>query len=137
MPEAKTPTKSRFEDAGWDLYATKDIVVIKPEVIKIPTGIAVSIPRGYVGLIWDRSGMGSKGFKVHGGVVDSGYTGEIFVCLSRIALPTYPQHPITEINKGDKIAQLVIQEVPLHVTWEEVSELEETDRGDKGFGSSG
>jgi len=135
--DAQIPTKKNFEDAGWDLYCLEDVEV-GSEVVKVRTGVAVSIPKGYVGLIWDRSGLGSKGLKVHGGVIDSGYTGEIFVCLSLPAQPerinVYTKHML---SKGDRIAQLLIQLVPLHVTWEEVDNLDVTDRGNLGFGSSG
>ncbi len=136
-PDAKVPTKAHFEDAGWDLYCVQDIRITS-RVLKVKTGIAISIPRGYVGLIWDRSGLGSKGIKVHGGVIDSGYVGEIIVCLS---LPAQPDEPNTyacvSMDTGTRIAQLLIQEIPLHCTWTPVDELPETDRGEGRFGSTG
>lgn len=136
--KARVPTKKNFVDAGWDLYACEDKwlypVNEKPYdgIYTVRTGIAISIPRGYVGLIWDRSGLAAKQH-IHrvAGVIDSGYHGEILVALSNLGNSPY------FIAEGDRIAQLVIQEVPLHVDWNLVVELDETDRGDKGFGSSG
>lgn len=132
---AKIPTKTHETDAGWDLYALEEAVV-GPEVVKIRTGIAVNIPRGYVGLVWDRSGLGSRGLKVHCGVIDAGYTGELIVCLS---YPAQEQTGLIKsllIAKGDRAAQLVIQEIPV-VSWKLVDSFETTARGKKGFGSSG
>jgi dUTP pyrophosphatase len=152
-PNAKVPTKSNFTDAGWDLFSVEDRVVKTcpyeiaydtnefgnpmftrywpngSEIIK--TGIHIQIPRGYVGLIWDRSGMACK-HSIHrvAGVIDAGYRGELMVGLLNFG-------PAYEVKAGDKIAQLLIQEVPLHVSWETVEELDASDRGEKGFGSSG
>lgn len=151
--DAQVPTKSHFADAGWDLYSIED-VNIGPTVVKIRTGIAMSIPKGYVGLIWDRSGISSHGLKVHGGVIDSGYTGEIIVCIS---YPAQNQHKYTShedkpekfelddeavrwqlsLKKGSRVAQILIQEIPIHCTMSPVDELPSTDRGDGGFGSTG
>ena len=101
-----------------------------PNIVKIDTGIAVKIPSGYVGLIRDKSSIGSKGIIVCGGVVDSDYTGNIIVCLANVTNIPYT------FNKGDKIAQLLI--VPCYTpTLVEVDELSQTERGDKGFGSTG
>lgn len=133
-PKAKCPTKNNFEDAGWDLYASKSKVLDPEMVTPVQTGIAIHIPKGYVGLIWDRSGNAIKrGIHRVAGVIDSGYIGEIIVGLS--VLNDDVKEPI--VYAGDKIAQLVIQEIPLHITWEEVDEFNETERGNKGFGSSG
>lgn len=131
-PEAKVPTKSNFEDGGWDLYSVGKYTVYSSEITKVHTGIAVGIPRGYVGLIWDRSGLSIKqGLHRVAGVIDSGYVGEIIVGLTSLS------HNPGHIDIGDRIAQLVIQEVPLHVMWSQVEEFEETNRGSDGFGSTG
>ena len=100
----------------------------------MPTGIAIALPNGYVGLVHPRSGLALK----HGisivntpGTIDAGYRGEIMV--------TIINHDLTnpfQIEVGDRIAQLVIQQVE-HATFEEVEALPESDRGSSGFGSSG
>lgn len=125
-----TPTKSNTTDAGYDLYSVNDVAIPKGYNALINTGIAIEIPKGYVGLIWDRSSLGVKGIHRHAGVIDCGYTGEVKVCLHNTSAVTY------EIKKGDRIAQLIIQEAP-HYELNEVQELGETDRSVGGFGSTG
>jgi len=130
-PESIIPTKANASDAGWDLYSTQDVTFLPFKKYLINTGIAMSIPDGFVGLIWDRSGLASKhGIHRFAGVIDSGYRGEIKVCLYNSL------DWVTSIKKGERIAQLLIQEIP---TCElvEVDELEESSRGEQGFGSSG
>lgn len=100
----------------------------------IPTGIAIAIPQGYAGFVQPRSGLAAKqGFSIVNtpGLIDSGYRGEIGV----IGLNTDTQNEIV-IARGDRVAQLVIQEVPV-VELLEVDELDETERSSGGFGSSG
>lgn len=134
--EAKIPTKAHTVDAGFDLYCSiKDTfgtsIFLWPEdgPVIIPTNISMQIPEGYFGLICDRSSFGSKGIKVFGGVIDSGYLGDIKVCLCNVGNEGF------RISHGDRIAQLLILPVP-NVHFIEVDSLGETDRGDKGFGSS-
>lgn len=130
-PEAKLPAFAHATDAGMDLYTTKDIALQPGELVSIPTGIAFAIPVGHVGLIWDKSGIAIKrGLKVMGGVIDAGYRGEVFVGLVNTGTET--QSFIT----GEKVAQIVIQKIeqPEIV---EVEDLDETTRGDGGFGSTG
>lgn len=148
------PTKAHIGDAGFDLYADENVLIhgtilksgfynrkigtkkdqvntceIEKKVIS--TGIAMAIPEGYVGLIWDRSGLSTKcGLHRLAGVIDSTYRGEIKVCLINLSTENYL------IQKGDKIAQLLIQPVPM-CSLVEVDDLDETSRGDQGFGSSG
>lgn len=129
--DATIPTKSNPTDAGFDLYACTDTELWPSERALVCTGIAMAIPTGYAGLIWDRSGLSSKhGIHRYAGVIDSGYRGEIKVCLYNSTGNLY------KIKKGDRIAQLLIQEVP-NFTLVESVELDEADRGDNGFGSSG
>lgn len=130
--DATIPTKTNATDAGFDLYVcTKEEIVLNPKEVKlIPTGIAMALPRGYAGLIWDRSSMGVKGIHRFAGVVDSGYRGEIKVCLYNSNDRSY------SINSGDRIAQILIQKVDSFYL-REVIDLNETDRGSGGFGSSG
>lgn len=131
-PEAKLPTKNNITDAAFDLYALGYTHTPGSKVTKISTGIAIEIPEGYYGQIFDRSSMGVKGLTVFGGVIDSGYRGEIIVCLYNTA----DESSWHTVAAGDKIAQMVLLPVP-QVQVVEVQELEESDRGEKGFGSSG
>jgi dUTP pyrophosphatase len=131
--EAIIPTYARAWDAGADLYASEDCTIFYYSHEVVPTGIAVEIPVGYVGLIHPRSGMAAK----HGitvlnspGTIDAGYRGELKVILVNHTGTDY------EVKKGDKIAQLVIQEC-LEAQFIEVEELSNSKRMDGGFGSSG
>lgn len=131
---ATLPTRSHPTDAGLDIYASDTVVVHKGTLI--PTGIAIDIPKGYEGQIRPRSGVSSKtNLRVVLGTVDSGYTGEIKVIADH-----FTNDWTTEgyrVDKGDKIAQLVIQKVELPT----VSIVDEFDgvseRGVNGFGSTG
>ena len=96
----------------------------------VSTGIAMAIPKGYAGLIWDRSSMGVKGIHRHAGVIDSGYRGEVKVCLHNTTNESY------DIELGDRVAQILIQKIPLFRI-QEVEELDSTKRGSGGFGSTG
>lgn len=131
-PEAVLPKYSRAGDAGLDLHAVENIVIPPQERKLIATGIAMAIPDGYAGLIWDRSGMAAKhGLKSMGGVIDSNYRGELAVVLHNLSA-----EPFT-VEKGMRIAQLLIQPVQKKEIVE-VEELDEnTERGIEGFGSSG
>mgnify|MGYP003657796003 FL=1 len=137
---SKLPTKSNSADAGLDLYAdTEEPVSIEPGETKlISTGIAMAIPRGYVGLVWDRSSLGVKGIHRFAGVIDSGYRGEVKVCLHNSNLPSRstPEKNTYVVQKDDRIAQLIIQRVENFYV-NQVKTLTETDRGEGGFGSSG
>lgn len=120
-------------DAGLDLYSAIDVVLHPMERVLIPTGLAVAIPEGFAGFVQPRSGLALKsGLTIVNtpGLVDANYRGELKV----IALNTDCNVDIT-ISRGDRLAQLVIQRVPL-VTLVEVDELDETVRGQNGFGSS-
>lgn len=131
--DAIIPTKAHASDIGLDLYAAEDHILMQGWPTKISTKIACEFPKGIAGLILDRSSMGAKGIKVMGGVIDQAYRGELIVCLIELNRSTIM--PIT-ISKGDKIAQLVL--IPSYeVNITETEELNETDRGSKGFGSSG
>ena len=128
---AITPTKANEFDAGWDLYASEDAIIDPSKAELISTDISFAIPEGYVGLIWDRSGMAAKrGLHRFAGVIDSGYRGEVKVCLWNSS------DKYCVINAGERIAQILFQEVP-SFTMVEVNSLEDTDRGTGGFGSSG
>ena len=127
---AKSPTKGHLDDAGWDLYAFETVSIPAGATVLVSTGIAIAIPKGHSGLIWDRSSMGVKGVHRHAGVIDCGYRGEVKVCLHNTTKEPF------HVEKGDRIAQLIIQEVP-HFVQHVVEELYSTDRGSGGFGSTG
>jgi dUTP pyrophosphatase len=128
--EAKLPSYGHKGDAGLDLFSAVHHVLEKDEVFPVPTGIKVAIPGGYVGLIWDKSGISLKGGHRLAGVIDSGYRGEV-----RVVMVNLGSGPFV-IKKGMKIAQFLIQPVE-EVEVIEEDELGETSLGDKGFGSTG
>jgi dUTP pyrophosphatase len=132
-PNAKVPTVEHpGSDLGYDLYCLNNILLLKGFVAGIRTGIAIEFPKRYGGIIKDRSSMAFKGITVSGGVIDSGYRGEIIVLL------TYNgPHDDFLIKTGDKIAQIVLQRTNTREPIEVVNELSGSDRGEKGFGSSG
>ena len=134
---AKVPERGSKFSAGRDIAAcipTLERVIIHPgETVKIPSGLAVKIPDGYFGGIYARSGLSTKqGLRPANctGIIDSDYRGEIIVALHN------DSNEIRVVEHGQRIAQLVIQS-HLNVEFEEVDKLEETERGDGGFGSSG
>ena len=128
---AKVPTKANINDAGFDLYSILDTVIPPKQRKTVRTGIAIQMPDHLAGLIWPRSGLSVKqGIDVLAGVVDSGYRGEIMVCLYNTS------DEVVGINTGDRIAQIIFQEVP-RVTMEVHDTLGSSQRGDNGFGSSG
>tara|TARA_Y100001970_G_scaffold78406_1_gene99790 strand:+ start:3663 stop:4097 length:435 start_codon:yes stop_codon:yes gene_type:complete len=127
---AKLPSKGHMNDAGWDLYAFETVSIPAGATVLVSTGISMAIPKEHVALIWDRSSMGVKGVHRHAGVIDSGYRGEVKVCLHNTTKEPY------HIERGDRIAQMLIQEAPNFIQ-HVVNELDSTNRGDGGFGSTG
>lgn len=130
---ATAPTRAHATDAGLDLYALHPADIPPGERRLVSTGVHVSIPPGYVGMICPRSGLAHKqGLTVLNapGIIDAGYTGEIKVNL-------HNTHYLTEpVDAGDRIAQLVIAPIPdAHLA--QVDTLEATERGDNGHGSTG
>lgn len=129
-PDAKIPVRAFEGDAGLDLYTVETYTLKHGEGRIFKTGISIAVDPGYVALIWDRSSMGKKGIKTAGGVIDSGYRGEVGVILWNWS------GEAQEIKAGDRIAQLLIQPVVSPVTVE-VESLSQTARNVGGFGSSG
>ena len=132
-PDAQVPTRAYAGDAGIDLAACERVELAPGERALVPTGLAVAIPAGYAGYVQPRSGLATK----HGisivntpGLVDSGYRGELLVNL----LNTDPRDAFV-VEPGMRIAQLVVLAVP-EVEPVEVDELPDSERGDRGFGSS-
>jgi dUTP pyrophosphatase len=133
-PDLPLPVPAHLGDAGLDLYAREDAVIpARGGRLLMPTGVAVAIPHGYMGLAVPRSGLALK----HGitlvntpGIIDSGYRGELKVVM----INTDPEIDY-EVKRGDRVAQLIISRYD-NVTWTEVTELSGFDRGG-GFGHSG
>ena len=129
--DAIIPKYAHDDDAGMDLYCVEDFNMAPWERKSIPIGLAMEIPKGHVGLVWDKSGLSHKfGLKTFGGVIDAGFRGEI--CIGIMNISDKPFH----FEKGHKIAQILIQKIE-HVDIKEVTKLSETKRGQKGFGSTG
>lgn len=130
------PNKAHFDDAGFDVFADEDITIGYGETVMVSTGIAMAIPIGYYGKLKCRSGYSAKTrLRVIEGTIDAGYRGEVKV-ICELKAEIFRETPSFEIKKGDKIAQLIIQEAPSFEI-EEVAELDCTNRGECGFGSSG
>ncbi|WP_244513536.1 dUTP diphosphatase [Oceanobacillus limi] len=160
--DAVIPTKAHDGDAGFDLFAVEDVIIEPNGTALVKTGIAVELPEGYEMQIRPRSGITLKTkLRVQFGTVDSTYRGEIGVIVDNItdkpsanlrSLANIKRIRTVEnefidcdeavrqgayiIRKGEKIAQAIIQRLP-SVQFTEVSELGESDRGDKGYGSTG
>ena len=134
-PNAHFPTKGSDKAAGYDLYACiEEAIEIQPQkMAKIGTGIAITPPEGYFGAIFARSGLSTKrGLRPANcvGACDEDYTGEYIVVLYN------DSNLVQTIEPGERIAQLIFLPY-ISVNMIEVDELEETERGDGGFGSTG
>jgi dUTP pyrophosphatase len=133
-PDVPIPSYARPGDAGADLVTTSDVVLQPGERTLVGTGIALALPEGYAGFVHPRSGLAARaGLSVVNapGTVDSGYRGEIKVCLINHDRAT----PVS-LRRGDRIAQLVVQRVE-HAVFHEVDELPTSLRGVGGHGSTG
>ena len=129
--DAKLPTHGHPGDAGMDFYCVEDVIFPPGKQERVHTGVAVEIPEGYVGLIWDKSSISfNLGLKVMGGVIDSSYRGEIIMNLLNVS------NKEVLITKEHKVAQMVIQKFE-HCDIVEVSEISPTVRGDRREGSTG
>ncbi|HAS84670.1 MAG TPA: dUTP diphosphatase [Candidatus Yonathbacteria bacterium] len=130
-PSVKVPTYAHIGDAGFDLYAIESVTIPVGARVLVGTGIAMEISDGYVGLIWDKSGLSNNhGLKTLGGVVDAGYRGEVSVGIINLSASDY------NVTAGHKVAQMLIQKVE-RAEIKEVAELSDTTRGHGGFGSTG
>jgi dUTP diphosphatase len=133
-PELPLPSYAHPGDAGADLHAAAEVTLQPGERALVPTGIAMALPEGYVGLVHPRSGLAAR----HGisivnapGTIDAGYRGEVQVCL----VNTDRAEPFT-VRRGDRIAQLVVQRCET-AAFVEATELDESARGEGGYGSTG
>ena len=131
LAEAIIPHYAHPGDAGMDIFSAEDAVIKAGERRSVRTGVKMELPEGFVGLIWDKSGLALKnGIETMAGVIDSCYRGEIEIVLVNLSEQDY------KIEKGQKIAQMLIQKVE-RAEIEEVEDLNETSRGAGGFGSTG
>jgi dUTP pyrophosphatase len=129
--EAKIPEYAHEGDAGMDFFALEKVTISPGQKALIRTGICIEIPHGYVGLFWDKSSIGIKnGIKVLGGVIDSGYRGEVQIGMINLSQEDYT------FEKGHKVSQMIIQKVE-SPTIAHVEALDDSHRGIGGFGSSG
>ena len=133
-PELPLPAYAHPGDAGADLHAATEVTLAPGERTLVPTGIAVALPEGYVGLVHPRSGLAAR----HGisivnapGTIDAGYRGEVQVCL----VNTDRTEQFT-VHRGDRIAQLVVQRVE-SAAFVEAESLDDSARGAGGYGSTG
>ena len=133
-PSVELPTYAYEGDAGLDLRSNEDVTLAPFERRLVGTGLAIAIPEGYAGFVQPRSGLALReGLSMANtpGLIDAHYRGELKVCAINL-----DREKSIHIDRGERIAQLVIQQVPV-VRLEEVDELDATDRGVGGFGSSG
>jgi dUTP pyrophosphatase len=129
-PTAKIPTRAYGGNAGLDIYADGYYSLFPGDITEVKTGIKIQIPKGYVGLIWNKSGLAKLEIHTVGGVIDSGYRGEIIILVKNLS------EDIFNITKGQQIAQILIQKVePLEIVENKI--YDDTDRCGNGFGSSG
>ena len=132
--ESCMPYKKHKWDGGWDLRSNnEDFILLVGSNVKVSTGVKVAIPPRHIGLVVPRSGLGTKfrvGLANTVGIIDSDYRGEIFVCLTNSGLED------VEIKKYSRFCQLIIVPVNLE-SLRVVDELQSTERGEDGFGSTG
>lgn len=139
-PDAELPSYAHDGDAALDLRSMEDVTLAPGGTKIVGTGIAVAIPTGLVGLVFPRSGLGSKGLTLSNavGVIDSGYRGEI-------RAPLHNNHPHSErepnggwmtVHKGDRVCQIAFMPYAI-AKIVETDSLDETNRGENGFGSTG
>jgi dUTP pyrophosphatase len=133
-PDLPLPSYAHPGDAGADLHTTVDVRLAPGERALVPTGIALALPPGFVGLVHPRSGLAAR----HGlsivnapGTIDAGYRGEV-----KVLLINHDRAETVELARGDRVAQLVIQRCE-RAAFREVAELPDSARGDGGYGSTG
>jgi dUTP pyrophosphatase len=132
-PDAVIPQFKTKGSAGADLYASEECYIRSGTTKLVKTGISLAIPEGYCGLVQGRSGLSLKGnYHVKTGTIDSDYRGEIGVIMSNPCTSHMPLH----IAKGDRIAQILFMPIK-QAQFIEIDELDETERGSGGFGSTG
>lgn len=129
-PDVKLPAYALEGDAGMDIFTDEDVIIKPGKQHLFKTGFALEFPVGYCALIWDKSGLSTKGLKIFGGVIEHNYRGEYMVGIQNLGNKEY------EFKKGDKIAQMLIQPV-MRAEFEEVEKLNESNRGAGAYGHTG
>ncbi len=130
--DIELPSYARAGDAGFDLRASQTMTVMPGETTVVPTGLQFAIPKGHVGLVWDRSGLAANhSITTLAGVIDSGYRGELKVVLKNLGKESFV------IERGMRIAQMLIQPVANSIPIMEVDALPDSERSSAGFGSTG
>lgn len=129
-PTAKLPIRGHANDAGLDVYADETVIVQPNQRANIKTGLKLAVPDGYVALVWDKGGIAKAGVHTMAGVIDAGSRGEVIINLANLSNTDY------EIKQGEKIAQILIQEISLCEV-EETKIIDQTTRGDGKHGSTG
>ena len=140
-PDAVLPAYAKPGDAGMDLVAVDDGLWSDSNYIEYRTGISLSIPLGFVGLVFPRSSISTRNLILTNsvGIIDAGFRGEITARFAANATHVASGNWSTSYHpyvKGDKIAQLMILPYPI-VEWRQVQELDKTERGEGGYGSTG
>jgi dUTP pyrophosphatase len=129
--DAKIPAKAHDSDAGYDLFAVKDTVILPGQVTVVETGIALEIPKGYWFSLRDKSGRAFQGLHVLGGVIDQEFRGEI-----KVMMINFTRKPIT-IARHEKVCNLILLQAAPSIMFEIQQFSNETERGEGGFGSTG
>lgn len=133
-PDLPIPDYAHSGDAGADLYASTDVTLAPGQRSLVPTGIAIALPDGFAAFVLPRSGLAHRqgiGMVNAPGTIDAGYRGEI-----KVNLVNHDPHSAVILHRGDRIAQLVVQKVAW-ANFIELAQLPESERGDRGFGSTG
>lgn len=128
---AQIPTQQNEGDAGFDISVSRKVIIKPGKTRTIPTGLGFKIPPNFVGILKVRSSMGRKGLGVSGGVIDSNYVGEV-----KLILHNRKTMGKICIKKQERVAQILFIPLP-KMSLVEVDELPQTERGSKGFGSTG
>ena len=128
--DAQEPTRGSDEAAGYDLYSYESETVVPKQIKLIDTGISIRVPEGTYGRIAPRSSVSKKGILINAGVIDRDYRGPVKVMVHNLSNDNYV------INKNDRIAQLILEQIKTPPV-ELVEELDDTVRGEGGFGSTG
>jgi len=128
--DAILPTRKHRTDAGLDMYLPNDINIYPTETVCIGFGLGFEVPEGYAGIFVPRSSLAKQGLMIGPAIVDCGYTGEVHLIATNTSRVTMC------FKKGDRLCSLVLFKIGMPEL-EEVEEFDETERGDKGLGSSG
>ena len=131
--EARMPIRAHCDDAGWDLYVSQTVTVPPHGFMDVPSGVSIQLPNGYWGMLTGRSStIRKRGLLVVQGIIDTGYTGELFSAVWNLTA-----EPVT-LTRGERVAQLIIlPNSTAQTVMVQAETLDETTRGWAGFGSSG